>query len=94
MKFVSFIKAVMTAQSGISSKRLCGVLGWLCTIGWITYYVIVKKDMPGILETFMICTVALLGIDTIPKSINAFKKDKPCQTDSKKQDMQQQDKTQ
>lgn len=94
MKFVSFIKAVMTAQSGISSKRLCGVLGWLCTIGWITYYVVVKKDMPGILETFMICTVTLLGIDTIPKSINAFKKDKPCQTDLKKQDIEQKDKTQ
>lgn len=95
MKFVSFIKAIMTAQSGISSKRFCGVIGWLCTIGWITYYVVVKKDMPGILETFMICTVTLLGIDTIPKSINAFnKKDKSCQTDSKKQDMEQQDKTQ
>lgn len=95
MKFVSFLRAILTAQSGISSKRLCGVLGWLCTIGWITYYVVVKKDMPGILETFMICTVTLLGIDTIPKSINAFtKKNKPCQTDSKKQDTPQQDKTQ
>lgn len=51
--------------------------------------------MPGILETFMICTVALLGIDTIPKSINAFnKKDKSCQADSKKQDTEQQSKTQ
>lgn len=94
MKFVSFLRAILTAQSGISSKRFCGVLGWLCIIGWITYYVIVKKDMPGILETFMICTVALLGIDTIPKSINAFKKDKSCQTDSKKQDTPQQDKMQ
>lgn len=95
MRFVSFLKAIITAQSGISSKRFCGVLGWLCTIGWITYYVIVKKDMPGILETFIICTVALLGIDTIPKSINAFnKKNKSCQTDSKKQNTSQQNKTQ
>lgn len=86
MKFVSFLKAILTAQSGISSKRLCGVLGWLCTIGWITYYVVVKKDMPGILETFMICTVTLLGIDTIPKSINAFtKKDKSCKQPDKEQ---------
>lgn len=86
MKFVSFLKAIMTAQSGISSKRFCGVLGWLCTIGWITYYVVVKKDMPGILETFMICTVTLLGIDTIPKSINAFSKNnKSCKQSDKKQ---------
>lgn len=42
--------------------------------------------MPGILETFMICTVALLGIDTIPKSINAFsKKDKSCKQSDKEQ---------
>lgn len=65
---------MLTAQSGVSSKRVCGVVGWLFTIGWITYYVIVKNDMPDILETFVVCTIILLGVDTIPKSIDTFRK--------------------
>lgn len=27
MKFISFLKDVVTSQSGISSKRVCGLLG-------------------------------------------------------------------
>lgn len=30
--------------------------------------------MPDILETFVICTIVLLGVDTIPKSIDAMRK--------------------
>lgn len=83
MRFIGFLRNMFIAQSGVSSKRVCGVIGWISTIVWITYYVIVKKDMPGILETFMICTVTLLGIDTIPKSINAFKNNDKCEKKKK-----------
>lgn len=86
MRFTSFFRDMFIAQSGVSSKRVCGVIGWVSTISWITYYVIVKKDMPGILETFMICTVMLLGIDTIPKSINAFKNNCNCKCEKEKKE--------
>lgn len=76
---------MFTAQSGISSKRVCGVIGWLCIIGWISYYLIIKQEMPDILETFVICTIVLLGVDTIPKSIDAIRgccKKKGCENDN------------
>lgn len=67
---------MFTAQSGISSKRVCGVIGWLCIIGWISYYLIIKKEIPDIVETFVLSTIILLGIDTIPKSIDALRSGK------------------
>lgn len=76
---------MFTAQSGISSKRICGVIGWLFIIGWITYYVVIKREMPDILETFVISTIVLLGVDTIPKSIDAYRNRK-CDNNKKESD--------
>ena len=77
MKFTEFLKLVVSSQSGISSKRVCGILGWLAAVGWITWCVVSGKDtMPEMTETFMICCIILLGVDTIPKSINCWRKKK------------------
>lgn len=77
MKFTEFLKLVVSSQSGISSKRVCGILGWLAAVGWITWCVVSGKDtMPETTETFMICCIILLGVDTIPKSINCWRKKK------------------
>lgn len=76
MKFSEFIKEMFTAQSGISSKRVCGTIGWLFAIGWITYYIAIKKEIPDIVEVFIISTVVMLGVDTLPKTIDSYRNKK------------------
>lgn len=85
MRFSEFMRKMMTSQSGISSKRMCGFLGWVSCIVWISYYVFTKRDIPGIVEIFIMSTVALLGLDTIPKSISSFNRGK-CNDCPKKDD--------
>lgn len=82
MRFSEFIRKMLESQSGVSSKRVCGVIGWLFVIGWITYLCITGKQAPDIAEIFLFCIMGLLGLDTIPKSIWMFRKDKR-QCDSK-----------
>lgn len=64
-KIILFIKQVVTSHSGISSKRVCGVLGWLTTIGILIYCSATGKQAPVMVDTFMICCMALLGIDSV-----------------------------
>lgn len=74
MRATEFMRKMFTSQSGISSKRMCGFMGWVSCIVWISYYVFTKHDIPGIVEVFIMSSVALLGLDTIPKSISSFNK--------------------
>lgn len=64
-KIINFIKLIVTAHSGISSKRVIGVLVWLSIIGVFIYSSITNKQAPNMVETLMICGCALLGIDSI-----------------------------
>lgn len=59
-----FIK-MFTAHSGLSSKRVCGFLGWLVCLFiciWCTIYVI---PAPEIVQLLFIYSTSLLGIDSI-----------------------------
>lgn len=76
MKFTEFVRKMLESQSGVSSKRVCGVIGWLFVLGWITYLCVTGKQAPDIVEIFLLCIMGLLGLDTIPKSIWMFRKDK------------------
>ena len=78
MRFTSFIRQMFTAQSGISTKRVGGLMGMVAIIVWITYVVVVDCSIPDIAEIFTICVFSMLGLDTIPKSIDAFRRNKKC----------------
>lgn len=78
MRFTSFIRQMFTAQSGISTKRVGGLMGMVAIIVWITYVVVVDRSIPDIAEVFTICVFSMLGLDTIPKSIDAFRRNKKC----------------
>lgn len=65
MKFISFLKEVVTSQSGISSKRVCGLLGWGICLIVLIYCTITSKQAPLIMETVLWCCMGLLGIDSI-----------------------------
>ena len=64
---------MFTAQSGISTKRVGGMIGLLAVTIWITYVTIMNKEIPDLAEVFTICVFSLMGIDTIPKSIDAYR---------------------
>lgn len=74
MKFTQFIVKMVSSQSGISSKRICGMIGWLCAAVWISVCTFSRMEIPDIAETFIICTVIMLGVDTIPKSIDSYRR--------------------
>lgn len=59
-----FIK-MFTAHSGLSSKRVCGVLGWIVCIGILIYCTIASVQAPVITDTFLLCIMGLLGIDSV-----------------------------
>lgn len=64
-KIKEFIKLVITSHSGISSKRVCGVLGFLVIMFVITFCAISNIQAPSVLETFIWAVCMLLGIDSI-----------------------------
>jgi hypothetical protein len=37
MKFSTFLKVIVSSHSGISSKRFCGLIGWVTCLGIIIY---------------------------------------------------------
>lgn len=65
MKFISFLKDVVTSQSGISSRRVCGLLGWLLCLGVLVYCTVTSKQAPVMIDTIVWCCMGLLGIDSV-----------------------------
>ena len=65
MTFFDFVCKIFQSRSGVSSKRVCGFLGWLVCLFicvWCTIYVIAA---PQIVEILFICSTSLLGIDSV-----------------------------
>lgn len=60
-----YIKLIITAHSGISSKRVCGVLGFLVIMFVIIFCAIAETQAPLIMDTFIWAVCMLLGIDSI-----------------------------
>ena len=64
-KIIEFIKQMITSGSGVSSKRVAGIIGWMAFIWVIIYCTIQDKQAPLMAETLAICSSALLGLETI-----------------------------
>lgn len=60
-----FLIKLITAHTGISSKRVCGVLGFLVIIFILIYCTICTIQAPIIIEPFIYAVCMLLGIDSI-----------------------------
>lgn len=70
-----YLKLMITSHSGISSKRVCGVLGFLVIMFAVIFCTITGIQAPVILETFIWAVCALLGIDSITGIWKDFKKE-------------------
>ena len=63
---------IETPKGRLSSKRVCGVLGWLVLLVGFMVLLFVTKEAPSFTE-FLICAiVALLGVDSVT---DTFKKE-------------------
>ena len=71
----TFLKQMVTSHSGISSKRVCGVIGFLTVIGILIYCTINVIQAPIMIEPFMYIIGALLGIDSITGIWKKFDKE-------------------
>jgi hypothetical protein len=66
MKFTDVLRSILSSEKGsISSKRLCGLLGWFVCLGVLIYCTIFVIEAPSMVETVLITTASLLGIDSI-----------------------------
>jgi hypothetical protein len=56
---------MVTSHSGISSKRVCGVIGFLVIIGVLIFCTINGIQAPEMIDTFIYAICLLLGIDSV-----------------------------
>lgn len=68
------IKEILSGyRNRLSSKRVCGVLGWLVLMGVYIYSAVANTQLPEATEYITWAIVTLLGVDAVA---NAFKKNK------------------
>ena len=59
------LKQITTSHSGVSSKRVCGVLGFLVISFVLIYCTICSIQAPEMIDTFIYAVSLLLGIDSV-----------------------------
>ena len=64
-KIQEFLKQMITSHSGISSKRVCGVLGFLAILFVLIYCTVCGTQAPLMIDTFIYAICLLLGIDSV-----------------------------
>lgn len=60
-----FLTNLVTAHTGVSSKRACGILGWLIGLIILIYCTINQMEAPQMIDTMFYCCMGLLGIDSV-----------------------------
>lgn len=65
MKFKEVILKTIQSHSGISSKRVCGVFGWIVCLGVLVYCAINNTQTPTTIDSVIYACMGLLGIDSI-----------------------------
>lgn len=61
---------IETPKGRLSSKRVCGVLGWIVLLIGFMILLFATKQAPSFTE-FLICAiVALLGVDSVTGAFN------------------------
>ena len=53
------------SHSGVSSKRVCGIIGFIVIVFVLIYCTICNTQAPTMIDTFIYAICLLLGIDSI-----------------------------
>lgn len=73
-QIINFLKLMITSHSGISSKRVCGVIGFMALVFVLIYCTINGVQAPLMIDTFIYAICLLLGIDSVTGIWKNFKK--------------------
>lgn len=66
MTFGQNLKSIFQANSGgLSSKRVCGVLGWLVCLVLFVWAFVANKQVPDFGDFIIIASSSMLGIDSL-----------------------------
>lgn len=69
------LKSIFLAKSGgYSSKRICGVIGWLVAMFCFIWCVINGTSAPDFATELVAGCVALLGVDSVSNAISGFRR--------------------
>ena len=63
------------SHSGVSSKRVCGIIGFAVTVFVLLYCTILEVQAPMMIDTFIYAICLLLGIDSVTGIFKKFNKD-------------------
>lgn len=56
---------MLSSNSPVSSKRFCGLIGWIFCIVLAIYCTLYDQQAPDVVDMLFICSTSLLGIDSI-----------------------------
>lgn len=70
---------MFTAHSGLSSKRVCGFLGWMICLFICILCTIKNIQAPDAIDWLFACSTSLLGIDSVT---GVFKNKKGCKVNN------------
>ena len=74
-RIISILAQIFTAASGrLSSKRVCGFLGWVVVLSINIYCTLKHTEAPEITEVVCIVSASLLGIGVIEPYFRSKKK--------------------
>lgn len=62
---MNFIIKLLTSRSGLSSKRFCGIVGWIICLIVMCGCAIANQQAPEITDIIVITSATLLGVDSI-----------------------------
>lgn len=71
---ISWITIFLKDSNGLSSKRICGVIGWAAIIFILLWCTFNQISAPNFFTEFMIGCVTLLGVDSVSDAIKGFRK--------------------
>lgn len=75
MKAGQILNSILSAQKGtISSKRVCGLLGWLVCLIVLIVCAVNNTQAPEFSDYVIITSASLLGIDSVMVPFNKNKK--------------------
>lgn len=66
LMFKKFITSILSGEKGsLSSKRLCGFIGWLVCVSVLLMCTVWDRQAPEMTATIIYASTALLGLDSV-----------------------------